>query len=72
MKIIEQKSIPEQSRVICDVCGKNAVSVLTINFGYGSSHDLERIQGDFCEEHGEELRKSLLKKYKRLRTEFWY
>lgn len=67
MKIIQQKAVQEISTAICDACGKEAFSTLKMEFGYGSSYDMEVIEVDFCEKHGNECRDLILKKYKKIK-----
>ena len=64
MKIIQQKAVAEISKIVCDVCKKEAVSSFKFDFGYGSRRDMGEIKGDFCEECGEKFAKYILKKYK--------
>jgi hypothetical protein len=64
VKKILREAVSEVSESVCNKCGKPAVSSLIFTFGYGSDDDLEEIHGDFCNKHGSELRKEILKKYK--------
>lgn len=69
MKKVLKSSTFEVAHYKCDAsnCNKTVVSHFYFNFGYGSDFDLEAIQGDFCNKHGNELRDSILKKYKKIK-----
>lgn len=72
MKKIIRPAVVEKAEHICDVCHKPAVSHFEIGFGYNSDHFGGYIEGDFCNKHGNEFRRYLLKKYKGLKKETYY
>lgn len=71
MKIIIREATSEVSELVCNKCGKPAVCSLFFTFGYGSDHDLEEINGDFCNKHGSELMNDICKKYKLKLTKYF-
>lgn len=74
MKIITREAVIERSKLVCDKCGKEAVSSLNFSFGYGSDYDLQEMVGDFCNKHGSELMREILKykiKLKPIKNDSW-
>ena len=64
MKIIQSAARREIANYVCDKCKKEAVSHLEFSFGYGSNHDMTKIDLDFCEKCEKEILKMLSKQVK--------
>lgn len=59
--------VAEQSETVCDVTGQPAVATLTMEFGYGSNHDMSRLQADLSAATADEVLALLQKHYPQLR-----
>ena len=60
MKKIIQR---EEAELVCDVTGKPAVAKLTLEFRYGSRHDMQVLETDLSNEVSDEILKLLQTKY---------
>ena len=63
MKKIIKPGVQEESETVCDATGKPAVAGLVMWFWHGSSHDMQRLKVDLCDEVAEDVLKLLQSKY---------
>ncbi len=63
MKKIIQAAVREEYELVCDVTGKPAVAKVTLEFWYGSRHDMQRLEADLSDEISDEILKLLESQY---------
>ena len=64
MKKIIQR---EEAELVCDVTGKPAVAKLTLEFWYGSRHDMQALEVDLSDETSDQILQLLQSKYPQFR-----